>query len=116
MQFPLWQYLDQPIWDRDRPFVLNPIDYWRQYRRQHLKRCLSNAFLEQCWQANYPNFVIDYQDFCSRNALEEDPRWLLERCWHWQRRNLYSGRLDHRFTQHPENYDMEPESDDFFYN
>ncbi|MEO1095051.1 MAG: hypothetical protein AAFX01_09135 [Cyanobacteria bacterium J06638_28] len=102
MQFPLWQYLDQPIWDRDRPFVLNPIDYWRQHRRQHLDRCLGNAFLEQCWQINYPDFVVDYRELCCRRALEEDPRWLVERCWHLQR-------PDH-FGRHPENHDMERES------
>lgn len=107
MLFPFWQYLDQPLWDNSHPFVLNPVDYWRQYRRQYLKRCFGNAFLERCWQESYPDFVIYHRDFCCRRTLEEDPLWLLERCWHLQRRDAQTGRLRDRSTQHPESRDME---------
>ncbi|MEO0405711.1 MAG: hypothetical protein AAF289_00010 [Cyanobacteria bacterium P01_A01_bin.135] len=110
MMFPIWQYLDQPLWDRERPSTWNPVDYWRRYRRQYLNRCHSNAFLEQCWQVNYPDFVNDHRDFCHRNALEEDPRWLLERCWCWQRRRRRAHSYQAHRAVHPENHDTERES------
>lgn len=95
MRFPLWQYLNQPLWDRDRPAKLNPHAYWRQYRRTYLKRCWQNAFLEECWDVPYQLFVLKHHAFCQRTPLEEDPRWLLDRCWQSQRRD--------RAGRHPEN-------------
>ncbi|WP_346293362.1 hypothetical protein [Sphaerothrix gracilis] len=95
MHFPLWQYLNQPLWSRHRAAILNPRKYWQRYQRQYLNGCLSNAFLEQCWQISYSDFVSHHHGFCCRNALEEEPRWLLERCWKLQRRD--------RFCRHPEN-------------
>ncbi|NEQ47318.1 MAG: hypothetical protein F6K00_28775 [Leptolyngbya sp. SIOISBB] len=95
MYFPLWQYLNQPLWDRDRPLVCNPIAYWQQYRRIYLHRCFHHAFLEQCWQTNYQTFVMQYRDFCARDPREEDPRWLAERCWRSE--------LHFRAYEHPEN-------------
>ncbi|MEO1148053.1 MAG: hypothetical protein AAFY26_20930 [Cyanobacteria bacterium J06638_22] len=94
MRFPLWHYLNQPLLDKTHPFILNPTQYWQRYQIRHLNRCLNNAFLETCWRVNYQRFVIHYKDFCSRNALEEDPRWLVERCWAVERRP--------RTYQHPE--------------
>lgn len=82
MQFPIWQYLNQSLWDRDHPSLLNPIEYWRCHRRRYLDGCLQNAFLERCWDTNYQNFVLHHCTFCDRDPLEEDPRWLAERCWH----------------------------------
>ena len=96
MQFPLWNYLTQPLWDNTHPLVLDPVQYWQRHKIWHLNRCLDNAFLEQCWLIDYQLFVMHYRDFCSRNALEEDPQWLVERCWHSQRCG--------RTYEHPENW------------
>lgn len=95
MRFPLWQYLNQPLWDNERPFILNPIQYYRCYRRYYLSGCFQNAFLERCWNTNYQSFVVYYRDFCDRHPQEEDPRWLAERCWHVENRM--------RAYEHPEN-------------
>jgi hypothetical protein len=95
MRFPLWQYLKQPLWDRQRPAELNPRAYWRKYRRCYLQRCWQNAFLEDCWHVPYQAFAIHFRNFCDRRPLEEDPRWLLSRCWNLQRRD--------RVQRHPEN-------------
>lgn len=81
MHFPLWQYLNQPLWDREHPSVLDPRKYWQRYQRQYLNGCFHNAFLERCWNTNYQSFVAQYHDFCDRHPQEEDPRWLAERCW-----------------------------------
>ena len=102
MYFPLWQYLNQPLWDGARPLVLNPCRYWLHYKTEHLNRCLHNGFLEQCWRVNYPDFVTRYHAFCDRIPLEEDPIWLLKRCWQLERTSL------HYF--HPENYSLEETS------
>lgn len=58
MCFPLWQYLNQMIWDKDRPLLLNPKKYWQQYQRLYLNRCFHNAFLERCWETDYQSFVV----------------------------------------------------------
>ena len=55
-----------------------------------LNRCLHTAFLEQCWQVNYSEFVTGYHALCDRTPLEKDPLWLIERCWQLERRSLYS--------------------------
>ena len=101
MKFPLWQYLKQPLWDRDRPSILNPVKYWWHYRRSQLNRCWQNTFLEQCWDTNYKTFVTRYHDFCDRDPLEEDPRWLAERCW--------QSDINFRPYEHPENPISGPE-------
>jgi len=101
MRFPLWQYLDQPLWDSDRPPIFNPVKYWQRYRRGYLNRCLDNTFLERCWNTSYQQFVVHYHDFCSRVPQEENPRWLAERCWQIERR--------YRAYQHPENQVSETE-------
>lgn len=101
MRFPLWHYLNQPLWDKQNPTVLNPHKYWLHWQALHFDRCLHNDFLEECWQVHYSDFVLEHQDLCSRNALEEDPRWLVERCWDLERQDGLS--------PHPENQISERE-------
>lgn len=48
MYFPIWQYLNQPIWDSQRPLILDPARYWQYYKAVRLNNCLENAFLERC--------------------------------------------------------------------
>ena len=95
MYFPLWRYLNQSLEDSACPPILNPFQYWRRYKIWRLNRCFNSHFLEQCWDVNYQEFVTVYQARCDRNALEEDPVWLLERCWRLKRRS--------RRSFHPEN-------------
>lgn len=96
MQFSFWwQYLKQPLWDKTCPAVLNPFKYWHCYQVQQLDSCLYNTFLEQCWESDYQQFVSQHHDRCSRRPQEEDPVWLLERCWYLKRQSL--------FSYHPEN-------------
>lgn len=40
VRFPLWQYLNQPLFSHFYKPVLNPMHYWYFYRIQHLERCL----------------------------------------------------------------------------
>lgn len=99
MHFPLWQYLNQPLWDKTRPAALNPFEYWHRYKIWHLNRCHSNDFLEQCWDVNYQDFVTQHHSFCDRNALEENPTWLLERCWHLGSSSLFSFHPDEDYPE-----------------
>lgn len=39
IKFPLWQYLNQPIFGRDRKLVLNPRRFAYRYRVELIKRC-----------------------------------------------------------------------------
>jgi hypothetical protein len=39
MQFPLWPYLNQPVFSRSRKPTLNPWRFWYTYRIQYLERC-----------------------------------------------------------------------------
>lgn len=94
-----WQYLTQPLGDPMRPAILNPIKYWHYRKAQCLDSCLSNDFLERCWAVDYQEFVAQYHALCTRHPLEEDPVWLLKRCWHLKRQGLYS--------YHPENCSQE---------
>ena len=109
MNFPIWRYLNQPLWDSTRPLVLNPWEYWYRHRVGYLNRCVDNVFLEQCWNVSYPDFVVRYNDVCDRNALEENPVWLLERCWHLTRQSLYTFHPDEDCveTDYPENHSSE---------
>jgi len=97
MYFPIWQYLNQPIWDSQRPLILDPARYWQYYKAVRLNNCLENAFLERCWQINYSSFVDEHYDICSRVVLEEDPIWLMERCWQLKQPD----RSRRRAYQHP---------------
>jgi hypothetical protein len=64
MNFPLWQYLNQPLFDTMRPTILNPRRYWQIYSLWYLERCLNNTFLEQCWN-------LDYQQFIDCHSVED---------------------------------------------
>ena len=96
MDFPLWKYLKQSFGDNTPQLILNPCRFWLHYQTEYLNRCLHITFLEQCWRVNYAEFVTRYQAFCDRTPLEEDPIWLLQRCWQIERRRWRS--------YHPENY------------
>lgn len=39
LSFPVWQFLQQPIGDPQRPLVLHPRRFWRKYQFRHLERC-----------------------------------------------------------------------------
>lgn len=101
MHFPFWQYLNQPLWDSNRPPIFNPVEYGQHYWRVHLNRCFHNSFLEHCWVTDYQQFVVYYHDFCDRDPREEDPYWLAERCW--------QSDVNFRAYEHPENCISEPE-------
>lgn len=81
MQFPLWQYLNQRLFDADHPATLNPRRYWRAYQRWYLKRCFNHGFLEECWQLDYYSVVEHYSDFFERHYLEEHPSIFFKSCW-----------------------------------
>ncbi len=40
-KFPLWQFLNQPLFDDSHPLVLNPGKFARLYRLEHLSKCWS---------------------------------------------------------------------------
>ncbi|OLP19499.1 hypothetical protein BST81_05070 [Leptolyngbya sp. 'hensonii'] len=42
--FPLWQYLEQPLFSADSRLILNPKRFWQAYRIQLLERCLTLDF------------------------------------------------------------------------
>jgi hypothetical protein len=39
LQFPLWKFLTQPVFDAQSPITLNPAQFWHRYRFEHLERC-----------------------------------------------------------------------------
>jgi hypothetical protein len=39
IKFPLWQYLNQPLFSRDTQFILNPQRFATVWRIQLLERC-----------------------------------------------------------------------------
>jgi hypothetical protein len=44
MRFPLWQFLQQPVFDPKTPLELNPTRFWQRYRLEHLERCWIRAY------------------------------------------------------------------------
>ncbi|WP_299485488.1 hypothetical protein [Acaryochloris sp. IP29b_bin.137] len=42
--FPVWQYLNQPLFHSEIKLVLNPSRFWQLYRIEHLNRC----WMRQC--------------------------------------------------------------------
>ncbi|QQE65574.1 hypothetical protein GFS31_22620 [Leptolyngbya sp. BL0902] len=44
MQFPVWPYLNQPIFNRNHQAIYNPWRFWRTYQVR---------FLERCWLREY---------------------------------------------------------------
>lgn len=43
-KFPVWQYLRQPIGERDRKLIVNPMKFW------HLQKV---HYIERCWVMSY---------------------------------------------------------------
>lgn len=39
LTFPWKDYLYQPLFQRDRIIILNPVRYWRCYRQLYLEQC-----------------------------------------------------------------------------
>ncbi len=39
-QFPVWQYLNQPLFLEAYPLILSPRRFWNHYRVELLERCL----------------------------------------------------------------------------
>jgi hypothetical protein len=44
IRFPIWKFLNQPLFDPQMPVVLDPGLFWRLYQVQYLRRC---------WDSNY---------------------------------------------------------------
>ncbi|HEY9851618.1 MAG TPA: hypothetical protein V6D28_19260 [Leptolyngbyaceae cyanobacterium] len=44
IKFPIWQYLNQPLFSSTTKLVLNPSRFWFLYRVQLLERCLNKAY------------------------------------------------------------------------
>jgi hypothetical protein len=42
--FPLWQFLNQPLFDAQNPVVLHPQRFWHLYKVRHLESCWSRAY------------------------------------------------------------------------
>jgi hypothetical protein len=42
--FLIWQFLNQPVFDRQCPLILNPHRFWRFYQMRHLERCWFKTF------------------------------------------------------------------------
>ncbi|HIK14540.1 MAG TPA: hypothetical protein IGS53_04505 [Leptolyngbyaceae cyanobacterium M33_DOE_097] len=42
-QFPVWLYLNQPLFQPHSNTILNPRRFWYRYRVSLLERCLSKA-------------------------------------------------------------------------
>ncbi len=81
-RFPLWQYLQQPLFDEESPAILNPRHYWQLYSAHYLERCFDNNWPERCWQVDYYCFQQQYQSFVERHYFEESHLAWLEHCWH----------------------------------
>ncbi|MBF2049239.1 MAG: hypothetical protein EDM05_68960 [Leptolyngbya sp. IPPAS B-1204] len=39
IRFPLWKFLNQPVFNPQNPLILNPKRFWRRYQLEHLERC-----------------------------------------------------------------------------
>ncbi len=52
-RFPLWAYLNQPLFDPYQPFVWRPKAFIRYYKVQQLEKCWRVSevrLLEHCWR------------------------------------------------------------------
>ncbi|MGB7413620.1 MAG: hypothetical protein WA902_05375 [Thermosynechococcaceae cyanobacterium] len=49
-RFPVWQYLNQPLFHPEIQLRLSPGLFWRQYQIQFLDRCWNRV----CAQHNHP--------------------------------------------------------------
>lgn len=43
-RFPIWEFLNQPLFDPETALILNPSDFWQHYRV---------ILLERCWSITY---------------------------------------------------------------
>jgi hypothetical protein len=41
---PVWRFLNQPLFDKQQPAILNPRRFWYAYRIQHLENCLNRTY------------------------------------------------------------------------
>ncbi|NJO10418.1 MAG: hypothetical protein HC873_13000 [Leptolyngbyaceae cyanobacterium SL_1_1] len=44
MDFPIWQYLKQPVFSATYKTILNPGRFWRSHQISHLKKCWDKAY------------------------------------------------------------------------
>ncbi|NEQ32562.1 MAG: hypothetical protein F6K04_16425 [Leptolyngbya sp. SIO4C5] len=44
MEFPIWQYLKQPVFSANYKTILNPRRFWRSYQINYLEKCWHKAF------------------------------------------------------------------------
>ena len=52
LRFPLWEYLNQPIFSSTYKTILNPLKFWHKYQVELLERCWIQdhvQLLENCW-------------------------------------------------------------------
>jgi len=47
MQFPLWTYLKQPVFESHTRTILDPRRFWRHYQVDMLERCLAINILSK---------------------------------------------------------------------
>ncbi|MCS6812746.1 MAG: hypothetical protein NZ772_04130 [Cyanobacteria bacterium] len=39
LKFPLWEFLNQPLFDPSQAFIWHPRKFWHYYNQQLLERC-----------------------------------------------------------------------------
>ena len=44
VRFPLWLYLNQPLFDPNSKAVINPYRFWNLYQIRYLERCLERQY------------------------------------------------------------------------
>jgi hypothetical protein len=81
MNFPFLRYLNQILFDENKPAIINPQRYWQIYSINHLEKCLNNKLLEHCWEIDYQQFVKRYRNFIEPHYLEENGSAFIEYCW-----------------------------------
>ncbi|NJL38766.1 MAG: hypothetical protein HC840_26540 [Leptolyngbyaceae cyanobacterium RM2_2_4] len=42
--FPLWSYLNQPLFNAQTPLILRPQRFWYSHNIRHLERCWHSAY------------------------------------------------------------------------
>ncbi|UBF24745.1 hypothetical protein K9N68_24195 [Kovacikia minuta CCNUW1] len=53
IRFPLWQFLNQSIFDPSSKAILNPHRYWLLHQIQLLERCLVKEFISKDGRRDY---------------------------------------------------------------
>jgi hypothetical protein len=52
-RFPFWAYLNQPLFDANQPFILNPREFTHCHKIRQLEHCWrlsERRLLEHCWR------------------------------------------------------------------